>query len=87
MQNNSFTNQLESYFSIITTKVNFVNQVKKEYSKILASDFNSLDFLYFGESKVSEILCFLLNPNSAIEKKEHFSILISNCVAVEKNKR
>ena len=30
---------------------------------------------------------FALNPNSAIEKKEYFSILISNCVAVEKNKR
>ena len=29
----------------------------------------------------------ILNPNSAIEKKEYFSILISNCVAVEKNKR
>jgi len=28
-----------------------------------------------------------INPNSAIEKKEYFSILISNCVAVEKNKR
>ena len=28
-----------------------------------------------------------LNPNSAIEKKEYFSVLISNCVAVEKNKR
>jgi hypothetical protein len=30
---------------------------------------------------------FFFNPNSAIEKKEYFSILISNCVAVEKNKR
>ena len=30
---------------------------------------------------------FRLIPNSAIEKKEYFSILISNCVAVEKNKR
>ena len=29
----------------------------------------------------------LFIPNSAIEKKEYFSILISNCVAVEKNKR
>lgn len=29
----------------------------------------------------------LIIPNSAIEKKEYFSILISNCVAVEKNKR
>ena len=40
----------------------------------------------------SRLLLFLivisyLNPNSAIEKKEYFSILISNCVAVEKNKR
>lgn len=29
----------------------------------------------------------IFNPNSAIEKKEYFSILISNCVAVEKIKR
>gem|GEM_PF-4653554 len=29
----------------------------------------------------------VFNPNSAIEKKEYFSILISNCVAVEKIKR
>ena len=37
----------------------------------------------------AEVLLSLekLNPNSAIEKKEYFSILISNCVAVEKNKR
>ena len=32
-------------------------------------------------------LAMVFNPNSAIEKKEYFSILISNCVAVEKNKR
>ena len=38
-------------------------------------------------TKVFFILKSLLNPNSAIEKKEYFSILISNCVAVEKNKR
>ena len=36
-------------------------------------------------SETDEIIA--LNPNSAIEKKEYFSILISNCVAVEKNKR
>ncbi|WP_213189551.1 hypothetical protein [Cloacibacterium caeni] len=37
--------------------------------------------------KVGNIVGLTLNPNSAIEKKEYFSILISNCVAVEKNKR
>ena len=34
-----------------------------------------------------EVVLYPFNPNSAIEKKEYFSILISNCVAVEKNKR
>lgn len=63
MQNNILENQLSNYFSIFKAKIDFVNQVKKEYSKTLASDFNSLDFTYFGENKVSEILCFLLNPN------------------------
>jgi len=44
-----------------------------------------LGAFFMGKSKYS--LDFKLNPNSAIEKKEYFSILISNCVAVEKNKR
>ena len=37
--------------------------------------------------KALELVSKVMNPNSAIEKKEYFSILISNCVAVEKNKR
>jgi hypothetical protein len=37
--------------------------------------------------RLSKIDSNYFNPNSAIEKKEYFSILISNCVAVEKNKR
>ena len=41
------------------------------------AEYNALDYIYNRA----------LNPNSAIEKKEYFSILISNCVAVEKNKR
>ena len=40
----------------------------------------------FGRGGGYDIL-YTFNPNSAIEKKEYFSILISNCVAVEKNKR
>ena len=45
---------------------------------------NTITFPYPYEEKHAH---FWLNPNSAIEKKEYFSILISNCVAVEKNKR
>ena len=56
------------------------------------------DFKYFSVNIIGNIVVFIpfgflgivfekLNPNSAIEKKEYFSILISNCVAVEKNKR
>ena len=47
--------------------------------------FLSIDFEFIFED--FESITFFFNPNSAIEKKEYFSILISNCVAVEKNKR
>ena len=40
-----------------------------------------------GDYQGAENGTLTFNPNSAIEKKEYFSILISNCVAVEKNKR
>lgn len=62
MQNSISIDSLSAFYSILKTKVSFINQVKKHYSKVLASDFNSLDFYYVGENKVSEILCFLLNP-------------------------
>ena len=61
---------------------------------------NSIDDLQFSIYNIQIAEIFLrffydlgnegvkkFNPNSAIEKKEYFSILISNCVAVEKNKR
>ena len=44
-------------------------------------------FLELDSSTINKLAIKALNPNSAIEKKEYFSILISNCVAVEKNKR
>lgn len=59
------TEQLKSFFSILNTKVDFVNNVKKDYSKLLASDFNSLDFFKFGENKASEIIAFFLDPNES----------------------
>ena len=59
------------------------------------SSLNKSFFIEFSNNDciviLSKTFVFLLypafNPNSAIEKKEYFSILISNCVAVEKNKR
>jgi hypothetical protein len=45
------------------------------------------NFFVEYEHKFLYHLPIQLTPNSAIEKKEYFSILISNCVAVEKNKR
>lgn len=71
-------NRMTAYYSILKTKVDFVNEVKKEYSKTLAADFNSLDFWYVGENKVSEILCFLLNPNASHGQGDTFLKLFIN---------
>ena len=55
------------------------------YSEILKRDNPEIIYCNSWFDALSKI--DKLNPNSAIEKKEYFSILISNCVAVEKNKR
>lgn len=55
----------KNFFSVLNTKVKFVNEVRKEYSKVLSSDFNSLDFWNVGENKVSEIITFFLNPHES----------------------
>ena len=63
-------------------------QLAKNYKKNQLNTMQSINS--FGSIAIMYIFLFskdLLNPNSAIEKKEYFSILISNCVAVEKNKR
>ena len=57
----------------------FIIKKEKWYSNILVmKDENEKVYFHLKRN---------FNPNSAIEKKEYFSILISNCVAVEKNKR
>ena len=64
--------------------------IKSEVRDILLKEKGS-KFIGFAfpvnNEKELKIALESLNPNSAIEKKEYFSILISNCVAVEKNKR
>ena len=52
--------------------------------QIILDELGEVKDLLYSLKKEPEIE---LNPNSAIEKKEYFSVLISNCVAVEKNKR
>lgn len=54
----------KNFYNILHTKVQFVNEVKKEFSKSLASDFNSLDFWNLNENKVSEILTYFLDPSN-----------------------
>lgn len=55
---------LENFFSVISTKLAVVNEVDNLYGRVLANQFNSLDFWYLGENKVSQILAFFLNPQS-----------------------
>lgn len=61
---------LNNFFSVLNSKVKFVNQVKKEYSKTLASDFNALNFWNIDENKVSQIIAFFLNPNESHGQEE-----------------
>lgn len=69
-----------------------VDFIDHEHELVLLSE--KIDWNYF-EKEFSPLYSKVGNPshpirfipNSAIEKKEYFSILISNCVAVEKNKR
>ena len=68
-------------------KQNFTKKVKNNAQNTKQNqDFPNVPQTPKSEG-TSEINKNQINPNSAIEKKEYFSILISNCVAVEKNKR
>lgn len=59
----------------------------KENKAFDAAEFYVKDWVDENGNTTNQIKLSDFNPNSAIEKKEYFSILISNCVAVEKNKR
>ena len=84
----------------LTIKENFYfKPIKPKLSDLeliainISAEYLSIDseyqlFRYLSNSKLKGMIeRSVFNPNSAIEKKEYFSILISNCVAVEKNKR
>lgn len=59
---------LKNFFSIADTKIKLTKQVKNYYGKELALNFNSFDFWWINENKVSEILAFFLNPKGNHEQ-------------------
>lgn len=69
----------KKHFQEIGRKGGLKKKTSQQFSKVIS--------VRLTEKEFDEIEKQALNPNSAIEKKEYFSILISNCVAVEKNKR
>jgi hypothetical protein len=66
MTNNSdIATQLTTFFEGLRTGVYCIRDLRKNYDKKMAFDFNSLNFFQLGENKTSEIISFFLNPNAA----------------------
>jgi hypothetical protein len=53
---------LENYYEILHTKFKLSNEYRKTYGKVLSPDFNSFNFWWLDENKVSDILAFFLDP-------------------------
>ncbi len=56
---------LEELFSGLQAGLASYRSVRSTYDKRMAFDFNSVDFFWPGENKVSEILGFFLSPNKS----------------------
>lgn len=73
-----FKQSLENYFSIIQTKIELNDGIKKFHGKTLAPEFNSFNFWALDENKVSEILAFLLDPNETHNQGDVFLRIFIN---------
>lgn len=60
--------EIKNFYSIAKTKIKLTEQVKKYYGKEIAPYFNSFDFWWIDENKVSKILAFFLDPNQKHEQ-------------------
>lgn len=81
--------ELEIFFSEINTKLETANEIRKEYNKTMANDFNIFnDFFCLGENKITEILAFFLNPEQTHGQGKMFLNLFVNYLGSlsEKNK-
>ena len=59
---------INNFFSIANTKIKLVEEVRKHFGKETSPRFNSFDFWWINENKVSEILAFFLNPKENHEQ-------------------
>jgi hypothetical protein len=64
--------EIKNFFSIIDTKIKLIEEVRKYYGKEVSPDFNSFDFWWVDENKVSEIIAFFLNPLAKHEQGDIF---------------
>jgi hypothetical protein len=53
---------IDNFYQILQTKFKLTEEMRNHYGKILSPKFNSFDFWWIDENKVSDILSFLLNP-------------------------
>lgn len=60
--------EIKNFFSITETVIRLTEQVKNYYGKEIASNFNSFDFWWIDENKVSSIIAFFLDPNEKHEQ-------------------
>lgn len=59
---------INNFFSIANTKIKLVEEVRKHFGKETSPRFNSFDFWWIDENKVSQILAFFLDPNENHEQ-------------------
>jgi hypothetical protein len=69
--------EIKNYFSLAETKIKLTEQVKNYFGKEIAPNFNSFDFWWIDENKLSSIISFFLNPN---ETHEHNDIYLRHFI-------
>lgn len=63
---------IKPFISTARTKLKILEEGHQQYGKILAPHFNSFDFWWIDEDKVSEIIRFFLDPNENHEQGDRF---------------
>lgn len=64
--------ELKSFFDDIGQSLASDREQRKEHEKRESPAFNSLNFFWLGENKISELLAFFLNPNETHAQGEVF---------------
>ena len=72
------TNTIPNFLNTLQTKITATNEVRNQFGKILAPDFNIFDFWYIDENKTSEILAHFLNPHATHFQGDIFLRLFLN---------